>query len=341
MQGFGPLQFDQNGGAFFVGVTVALRLNHHLPNLFADIVIQVRGGRAVEPGNGAGRQKIAHHLAPEIDCYLGAVGNAVMGAAAVLCLGLSRARGGWPKFSSAHIVYYVSSGCTRFVFAGFVMYTVLGHLPAGVVAIVIATAPLMTYLVRSALRRVRPDGKRGCGIVLGFVGVALLFVPRQALPDPSAIGWLALGFLTPLLYTVSNLAIERLRPPGEDSMALTSGMFVTAIVFSLPLAISIGQFHPIWETGIALREGAMFTHAVILAFCFFGLYELFRLSDATLGSQVTYLTAVSGVVFGIVLLGERPRLWVWAAVACIVAGMALVGRDSTPSPKQRDPSWRA
>ena len=254
-------------------------------------------------------------------------------AAAVLCLGLARARGGWPKFSSAHIVYYVSSGCTRFVFAGFVMYTVLGHLPAGVVAIVIATAPLMTYLVRSALRRVRPDGKRGCGIVLGFVGVALLFVPRQALPDPSAIGWLALGFLTPLLYTVSNLAIERLRPPGEDSMALTSGMFVTAIVFSLPLAITIGQFHPIWETGIALREGAMFTHAAILAFCFFGLYELFRLLDATFGSQVTYLTTVSGVVYGIVLLGERPSLWVWAAVACIVAGMALVGRDATPSPK--------
>ena len=82
------------------------------------------------------------------------------------------------------------------------------------------TAPLMTYLLRSALRRERPDVRRGCGISLGFVGVALLFVPRQALPDPSAIGWLALGFLTPLMYTLSNLAIERLRPPGEDSMAL-------------------------------------------------------------------------------------------------------------------------
>ncbi len=250
-------------------------------------------------------------------------------AAAILCLGLARLRGGWPRFSPAHLVYYVSSGCTRLVFAGFVMYTVLGHLPAGVVAIVIATAPLMTYLMRSALHRTRPDGRRGCGIVLGFVGVSLLFVPRQALPDPSAIGWLALGFLTPLLYALSNLAIERLRPPGEDSMALTSGMFVTAIVFSLPLAIAMGQFHPLWEAGLALREGAMFTHAAILAFCFFGLYELFRLADATYGSQVTYLTTVSGVIFGIVLLGERPSLWVWAAVAGIVAGMVLVGRDST------------
>lgn len=250
-------------------------------------------------------------------------------AAAVLCLGLARARGEWPRFSRAHIVYYVLSGCTRIVFAGFVMYTVLGHLPAGVVAIVNATAPLMTYLLRSALRRERPDVRRGCGISLGFVGVALLFVPRQALPDPSAIGWLALGFLTPLMYTLSNLAIERLRPPGEDSMALTSGMFVTAIVVTLPMAIAIGQFHPLWETGIALREGAMFTHAAILALCFFGLYELFRLSDATYGSQVSYLTTISGVVFGIVLLGERPSLWVWAAVACILAGIALVGRAPT------------
>ena len=132
-----------------------------------------------------------------------------------------------------------------------------------------------------------------------------------------------------LLYTLSNLAIERLRPPGEDSMALTSGMFVTAVVVTLPMAIAIGQFHPLWETGIALREGAMFMHAAILALCFFGLYELFRLSDATYGSQVSYLTTISGVVFGIVLLGERPSLWVWAAVACILAGIALVGRAPT------------
>ena len=58
------------------------------------------------------------------------------------------------------------------------------------------------------------------------------------------------------------------------------------------------------------------------------LFELFRLSDATYGSQVTYLTTISGVIFGMVLLGERPSLWVWAAVACIVAGMVLVGRGS-------------
>ena len=29
-----------------------------------------------------------------------------------------------------------------------------------------------------------------------------------------------------------------------------------------------------------------------------------------------YLTTISGVVFGIVLMGERPSLWMWAAVAC-------------------------
>lgn len=247
-------------------------------------------------------------------------------AAAILCTGLALMRGGRPRFTRAHVLYYVVSGCTRVLFAGFVMYTVLGHLPAGVVSIVIATAPLMTYGFRLARRHERFDIVRGCGVGLGFAGVALLFAPREALPDPGAVGWLALAFLVPLLYTLSNLTIEGLRPPSEDSMALTAGMFVTVVVFALPVALAIGQLHPLWATGIALREGAMFTHAVILALCFFGLYELFRLSDTTYGSQVSYITTVSGVLFGIVLLGERPSPWVWAAVACILGGIALVTR---------------
>ncbi len=249
--------------------------------------------------------------------------------AAVLSLLIAHARGTRPRFGRAHLLYYVFSGATRIVFGGFVMYTTLAHVPAGVVAIVLATAPLMTYFVRLLLGQERLIGGRALGICLGLAGVGFLFGPSTALPDPAVLGWLAFAFLVPVLYTVSNLTIERLRPPDEDSITLTAGMLVSVVVLAAALALATGQFHPLWRTGFALPEAAMFTHSVAMAGAFLGLYEVVRRSDATFGGQVSYISTISGIVFGMLLLGERPSIWVWVAVACILAGVYQVSR--TPS----------
>lgn len=247
--------------------------------------------------------------------------------AAALSLAVAGARGAWPRFGRAHVLYYLSSGATRIVFGGFVMYTALAHVPAGVIAIVLATAPLMTYFVRLLLGHERIAGGRAIGIGLGLAGIGFLFGPRTALPDPAVLGWLALGFGVPVLYTVSNLTIERLRPPGETSIALSAGMLVTVVALAGLLAVATGQFHPLWRTGIGLPEAAMFTHSFAMAGAFLGLYEVVRRTDATFGGQVSYISTISGIVFGMLLLGERPSLWVWVAVACILAGVYQVGRS--------------
>ena len=206
------------------------------------------------------------------------------------------------------------------------MYTALAHVPAGVVAIVIATAPLMTYLVRLLIGHERPVTGRSVGICLGLAGVGFLFGPSTALPDPAVLGWLALAFLVPVLYTVSNLTIERLRPPDADSIALTAGMLATVVVLAAALALATGQFHPLWRTGVGLPEAAMFVHSATMAGAFLGLYEVVRRTDATFGGQVSYISTIGGVVFGMLLLGERPSLWVWGAIACILAGVYQVTR---------------
>ena len=255
--------------------------------------------------------------------------------AAALGLLVARARGAAPRFGRAHLLYYVLSGATRIVFGGFVMYTTLAHVPAGVVAIVLATAPLMTYFVRLLLGHERPVGGRALGICLGLAGVGLLFGPGTALPEPGVLGWLAFAFLVPALYTVSNLTIERLRPPDEDSIALTAGMLATVVVLAAALALATGQFHPLWRAGIGLPEAAMFAHSATMAGAFLGLYEVVRRTDATFGGQVSYISTVGGVVFGMLLLGERPSVWVWGAVVCILAGVYQVGRAPAAGRKKR------
>ncbi len=249
------------------------------------------------------------------------------GGAALASLAVALLRGRRPRFDRGHLVYYLCSGCTRIIAGGFVMYTVLGRVPASAFAIVLATAPLTTYFARLVLGHERGGG-RAPGVCLGLAGVGFLFGPETALPDPSAIPWLALGFAVPVLYTLSNLTIERLRPAGADSISLTAGMLVTVACIAGPLALAMGQFHPLWRGGAALPEAAMFGHSLSMACAFLCLYEVVRRTDATFGGQVSYVSTIAAIVFGMLLLGERPSLWVWAAMACILAGIYQVGRGS-------------
>ena len=99
--------------------------------------------------------------------------------AALLGLFVARLRGQWPRFSRPFLLYYVSSGATRIVFGGFVMYTALVHVPAGVVSIVIATAPLMTYFVRLLIGQEHLIGPRALGILLGLILTDLEEVHRS------------------------------------------------------------------------------------------------------------------------------------------------------------------
>ena len=47
-------------------------------------------------------------------------------------------------------------------------------------------------------------------------------------------------------------------------------------------------------------------------------------AGAVFGGQVAYLVTGFGVVWSMLLLGERYSGWVWAALALMLAGLALV-----------------
>lgn len=244
--------------------------------------------------------------------------------AACLCWTICLLKGIRPRFSGPHIRYYLLSGCTRFVLAGFVMYSVLQNVPAGIVAIILGTSPLMTFVASVTLKFEKFSLIRTVGIGVGLVGIVLMFAPGAGLPDGVSLVWLGLALLPPLIYAYSNIVIDRARPAGADSMGLTAGMFTLAAAIALPFALVLGQFHPIWAVRFGLPEAAMFGHAAILSFCFVGLYELIRRAGATFGGQATYVTTLTGVLYGMLLLGERPGIWVWAAAALVLAGVALV-----------------
>jgi drug/metabolite transporter (DMT)-like permease len=228
-----------------------------------------------------------------------------------------------PRLDGEHLRYYALTGAIRIAGANVVFYTVIEHVPAGVMSVVLGTAPIFTYAM-SLMMRMEPFATaRLVGIVCGLAGMVLFIAPESSLPDPAMAVWVAFGLGAPFLYSVANIVIDRLRPAGSDSVMLSVGMLAAASLFVLPIALATGTFHALWPP-FSLAELGLMLHMVISGLAFYGLFELIRMSGPTYASQITYIVTLTGVTFGIVIFAEIHSIWVWAATAMVLGGVGLV-----------------
>jgi drug/metabolite transporter (DMT)-like permease len=229
-----------------------------------------------------------------------------------------------PRLRRAHLGYLVRLAALRFTLANIIFYIVQAKLTVGLMAVIMSFVPIITYAVSLVARIERASWARTAGMALGFAGVLLIVVPRSSLPDRSLIPWVALGFATPLMHAIAYTYLsEEKRPRDIDTLALSSFTLLTAAVLTLPLALAFGQFQ--WITPpFGLGERALLLHIAMATGNFYAIFELIRIAGPTYMSQSNFLSVGFGVVFGMVLLGERHSLYVWAAIALVLAGVALV-----------------
>jgi len=71
-------------------------------------------------------------------------------------------------------------------------------------------------------------------------------------------------------------------------------------------------------------EQAMAVAGVLHAGAYSGYIAMVGMGGPIFASMVAYVVTGSGVLWGMLVLGERHSVWIWAALAAMVAGMALV-----------------
>ena len=247
----------------------------------------------------------------------------LLGSGTVL-LGIGAVRGVRPRLGRAHLAYYFRIGLIRFTLANLIFYTVAGKVPVGVLAVVMAFTPIFTYALSLVARADRLDALRLTGILCGFAGVLLILLPEASLPDPSLVPWVLLGFGAPLLHALAYVLLsEKSRPPNSESIGLACGTLYAAAAMSLVITVAFGEFR-LLTLPFTRGEWALIAHFVLAGFNFYAIFELIRIAGATYMSQSSFVAVGSGGLFGIVIFGERHSLWIWAAAALILVGLALV-----------------
>ena len=152
-----------------------------------------------------------------------ALASSVAAASAAVLWGVCALRGVRVPFDAAHWRHYAVAGGIGFAVANLVNFTVLRHVPAGLVAIVVPLSPILTVALAALLRMERATARRVLGTVLGLVGTALAIAPGATLPDARLIPWAVLLLLTPTCYAVTNVMAVKLAPRGTPPLALATG----------------------------------------------------------------------------------------------------------------------
>ena len=191
-------------------------------------------------------------------------------------------------------------------------------LPAGLMAVLNATAPIWGAVLSLLFLGERLSFRRSAGLVLGIGGVAVLCGPE------ASDRWLAIvaGLGGALCYAVAGVAMRR-----SASAASSRGMAAgTQLLGAFALVPLLAVAPPVAVPG----PGVLASLLALGLLCSGVAYVLyFRLvSDIGAGGAltVTYLIPVFGVLWGALFLGEPLSAAMLAGAALVIAGTALVLR---------------
>ncbi|HZQ60606.1 MAG TPA: DMT family transporter [Casimicrobiaceae bacterium] len=204
------------------------------------------------------------------------------------------------------------------------------QLPAGRSAILAYTMPVWTVLISLAMLHEPLSRRRVVGLLLGMAGMALLIGDdlRHVQRTPTA-ALLILG--AAVCWSIGTVLLRKWKLPIPQD-TLSGWMMLLGWV---PLVLVAPLFAP-WPDPASIAGGAWF--AIIYNIFFAGTlahwawFNLARTLPVAISSMSSLPVPVVGVFSGMLILGERPGIGEWTALALVLAGMFAVLWTPKPPP---------
>ena len=245
-----------------------------------------------------------------------------VGIAALFLLPLLLLRGQWhglmKHWKKIFFLGMLNSGIPFALYA----YALLS-ISTGLSSLLNATVPLFGALVAWLWLKDRPHGMKILGLLIGFVGVAMLAWGKASFkPDASGMvtGWAVLACLGACLCYGLSASFTKRHLVGVPSLVIATGSQLGA---TIGLALPTLWLWPAKTPGTTAWL-AMLTVGVLCTGVAYVLF--FRLIDkvgAASSLTVTFLIPVFAVFYGVVFLGESVTAWMLLCGSVILFGTAL------------------
>ncbi|TMD65123.1 MAG: EamA family transporter [Chloroflexi bacterium] len=195
------------------------------------------------------------------------------------------------------------------------------YVPTGVVALLVATAPLwMAIIDRVAFGR-RLPALVIVGLVIGFAGVAFLI----GSPGSGRISLFgaALALAAPLCWASGSVFTRHVQLPVRPLVASSMEMLCAGVIFAVASIATgeLGRLHPFSTTSI-VALGYLIVFGSLIGFSAY--VWLLRSAPLSLVSTYAYVNPVVAVILGTIFLSERISPRTLIAGGIIIAAVALI-----------------
>jgi len=216
-------------------------------------------------------------------------------------------------------------------------------IPSGIAALLVALMPVWVAIFGGIFLGERLPRLAVAGIVIGFVGVAILVGPTAigatGALDPAGVVAL---IISPIAWSIGSLFASHRAVLPAHPLVNTGAQMVTGglvlMVMSL-LAGEPGRFQPGAVSGASVIAFAYLAIiGSLLAFTAYG--WLLRVAPLPLIATYAYVNPVVAVILGAIILREVVELRTLVAGAVIVAAVALIvtSRSRLTGPHARRPA---
>lgn len=203
------------------------------------------------------------------------------------------------------------------------------HLDAGLVAAIIATAPVWVTLMTS-LTGVRSAPREWLGMAVGLAGLALLATEGAVRATPAG----ALSALAGAMSLAVGSMLVRRMPGGSPLRIVAIQMAAGSALFTL---VSLGIQEPLPITTDAQALMALLFQAIFCSALAFPLLNfLIRSAPPSIAMSFTYANPVVAVIFGALLLAQPITAQRVAAISLTLLGVILL----TIQPRGSGPARR-
>ena len=196
------------------------------------------------------------------------------------------------------------------------------HLDASVVTLVLCLSPIITLVIGSFLGIERFSRNMLIGMLLGIVGIAVIVVPQSAVLREGTWGWFLLSLGAPVMFATANNLAKYMRPPATPSLAMASGTLLGAAAVALVVLLVFGERMILPPSDPAQLWPLIAASAINAAF-YYLFFEIIRIMGPARFSFFNYLAVAAGIIWSMLVFGERPASLYWLAILIMFAGMYL------------------
>ncbi len=194
-------------------------------------------------------------------------------------------------------------------------------LPSGLVGVINALTPLMTVVVSHFWRGgEKATLNKSLGVIVGFIGAAILASPSLSGGSSNQLWAIGACLLATLCYAFTLNYARRLRSVDPTTIAACS--LTAAAIVSTPFALVFEGLPVI--TRIETWASLLGIGLLSSSFAFLLMYRMLPRVGATNFSINTFITPISAILLGVLVLHERFETVHLIGMAVVFMGLLLL-----------------